>query len=138
VKTADGIFYTDLSERSIYYDPSKVSLIFASESFQHYPGQKSSVQGRNDFIGALNSRFFITISYFIEGMGVYFNISVNYHLETDDIVQDLYKQGRKFTHLPITYSPFKIDRLMEPPVKNIYFLFVNFFSCLFHKRIRKF
>ena len=34
----------------MFYDPKKVNLIFASESFQHYPGQTAAVQG-NNFLG---------------------------------------------------------------------------------------
>lgn len=114
VKNADGVFYTDLSEISMFYDPKKVNLIFASESFQHYPGQTAAVQGNN----------------FLDGMGVYFNISVNYHLETDAIVQGLFDKGRKFLHLPITYSPFKIDQFMVPPLPFSQKKILKF-SCLF-------
>jgi hypothetical protein len=49
-------------------------------------------------------------------MGQYFNISVNYHLASDAIVQRLYQQGRKFHHMTLSYSPFTIDQIMEPPL----------------------
>jgi hypothetical protein len=38
VKSADAIFYTNVRDVHQFYDPKKVNLIFASESFLTYPG----------------------------------------------------------------------------------------------------
>lgn len=95
VANADAIFYTGYHQANYYLDKSKVNLLFASESFHMYAHEAES---------------------FNEGMGTVFDASVNYHLETDDIVTKLKQKGRQFTHLTITYSPFKIDDIMEPPL----------------------
>lgn len=41
IQKADGIFYTKMAQVPVFYDPRKVNLIFASESFVAYPGKET-------------------------------------------------------------------------------------------------
>jgi hypothetical protein len=94
-KMADGIIYHDLFGTKLYSNLSKINLLYAAESFSLYPDEEVAFQ---------------------QEMGKTFDISVNYHLSTDTIVQNVKQSGRKFSHFTATYAPVHLSELYKPPL----------------------
>lgn len=113
LRTADAIFYAGTGKLSKFYDPKKINLFFKSESDALYPGKT------NSFLKAYStfkSNTFIAQLKEYQTVGDKFDISVSYHLESDPVIKKLKDQGKKFIHVPFTYSPYITKDYFKPPI----------------------
>lgn len=112
---ADAVFYYEKKEVNLFYDPAKVNILYALESFSIYRDEEVAFKGKHHFI-------VVNVLIQLEGVGVYFQVSANYHQENDEIVIKARQEGRRFVHVPITYAE---DSYFDKPVMKRSFFLLN-------------